>query len=388
MSEYSISYHVRVGDSRAVQKRLRQAKFSGITFGPANSWLTFVPYADSARYRNADGLRFANSLCKLTGLAILHYCYAEDHGWSFTLVRADCPLVQFACWWNPRPSVERDQFDPLALAPFIASELLEPLLRSFDHNEAFDTQPAYRFAELLGLPAYKWLSPELAQNHTDDLLAQGGRKLGTKPAGAATRLRLPPNRKLELPQPYLSAREALDLIVPLMAGFKPPWSLTMLTTNGSRLPDGRGVWQARWRYGDTGDMVWALLLKDGRLSFSAHTSPSHMTDFLPKAMELPERWLDSTHIAPIVERLPVPDGFTKSYLPGMMMLRSFNDLPLAWVIHFSGERNVESFACWRVIIDAVSGNVMAEHLGRLEGSQVIPARQRVKGGDWEDLTAP
>jgi hypothetical protein len=390
MSEYSISYHIRVGDSLEVQKLLRQAKFSGVTFGPANGWLTFVPYADSARYRNADGPRFAVYLCKLTGLAILYYCYAEDHGWTFALARADCPLVQFACWWDPRPSVERDQFDPLALAPFVASELLEPLLRSFDHNEAFDAQPAYRFAELLGLPAYQWLSPELAQNHTDDLLAQGGRKLGTKPAGAATRLRLPPNRKIELPQPYLSGREALDLIVPFMAGFKPPWRLTMLTTQGFCLPDGRGVWQARWRYGDSGDMVWVALLKDGRLSFSAHTVPSHLAHLLQKAMELPERWLDSTDIAPIVERLPVPNGFTKlSSLPAIMMLRSFNDLPLAWAIHFSGYRGgAESFASWDIYIDAVSGDVMAEHLGRLEGSQIVPARQRRKGGDWEDLTAP
>lgn len=390
MSEYSISYHLRVGDRRDVQKLLREAKYSGVTFGPANGWLTFVPYADSARYRSADGPRFANYLCKLTGLAVLHYSYAEDHGWSFALARPDCPLVQFACWWDPRPTVERDQFDPLALAPFVASELLEPLLRSFNHTEAFDARPAYRFAELLGLPAYQWLSPELAQNHTHDLLEQGGRKLGTKPRGAATRLRLPPNRKIELPKPYLSAREALNLIAPFMAGFKPPWSLTLLTSQSFLLPDGRGIWQARWRYGDSGDMVWVALLKDGRVSFSAHTVPSYLAHLLMKAMELPERWLDSTDIAVIVERLPVPNGFTnKSSLPGIMMLRSFNDHPLAWQIEFSGyTSSVEPFASWTVYIDPVSGDVMAEQLGRLDGFQIVPARQRVKGGDWENLAAP
>ncbi|MDB5620160.1 MAG: hypothetical protein JWQ24_4398, partial [Tardiphaga sp.] len=110
MSEFSVSYHVRVGDSGEAQKRLRHAKLSGVIFGPANGWLTFVPYADSARYRKADGPGFADYLSGLTGLSFLHYCYAEDHGWTFALARAERPLVQFACWWNPRPTIARDQF--------------------------------------------------------------------------------------------------------------------------------------------------------------------------------------------------------------------------------------------------------------------------------------
>jgi hypothetical protein len=388
MSEYSISYHVRVGDSRDVQKLLREAKFSGVTFGPTNGWLTFVPYADSARYRNAEGPRFAEYLCKLTGLAILYYCYAEDHGWTFALARADCPSIQFACWWDPRPTIERDQLDSLALAPFVASELLEPLLRSFDHKEAVDAQPAYRFAELLGLPAYKWLSPELAQDHTHDLLEQGGRKLGTKPAGAATRLSLPPNRKIELPQPYLSAREVLDLIIPFMAGFKPPWSLTMLSTYGFHLPDGRGIWQARWRYGDSGDTVQVVLLQDGGLSFKADTTPSYGTHLLMSAMDLPEKWLDSTDIVAIVERLAVPEGFAKSSLPAMT-LRSCNGHPHLWEVLFAGDRGVvERFASWTVYIDAVSGAIMAEELGRKDDYMIVPARLRLKGGAWEDLDRP
>jgi hypothetical protein len=388
MSEFSVSYHVRVGDSREVQKLLRQAKLSGVIFGPANGWLTFVPYADSAKYRNAEGLAFADFLSRLTGLPILHYCYAEDHGWTFALARADYPSVRFACWWDPRPTVERDQFDPLVLAPFVATDLLEPLLRSFEHNEAVHAQPAYQFAELLGLPAYKWLSPEVAQDHTQDLLDQAGRKLGTKPAGAATRLRLPPNRQIALPEPHLSARDALDLIAPFMAQFEPPWRLTMLSTYGFRLPDGRGIWQARWRYGDSGDTVQVVLLQDGRLSFHADTAPSHATHLLMKAMDLPERWLDSTDIAEIVARLPVPNGFAGSSL-GAMTLRSFIDHPHLWEILIPGDHNGEKpFASWTIYLDAVSGDVLAEHLGRKVDYQVVPARQRLKDGDWMDVSHP
>jgi len=386
MSEFSISYHVRIGDSHAVQKQLRQAKLSGVIFGPANGWLTFVPYADLTEYRKADGPKFADRLSRLTGLAVLHYCYAEDHGWTFALARTGHPLVQFGCWWDPHPALERDQFDPLALAPFVAPELLEPLLGPHDHEEAVQAQPAYRFAELLGLPAYKWLSPELAQEHTQDLLDQAGRKLGTKPAGAATRLRLPPNRQIALPQPYLTAREALDLIVPFMAQFKPPWSLTMLSTYGFRLPDGRGIWQARWRYGDSGDTVEVVLMQDGRLSFRADTVPSYAMDFVMSAMDLPEKWLDSTDIAAIMARLPVPSGIAKASL-GSMTLRSLNDHPHLWQILIPGDQNgVEPFASWTIYLDAVSGDVLAEELGRKVDYQIVPARLRLKNGDWVDLS--
>jgi hypothetical protein len=43
MSEFSISFHIRFGDGH--EELLRAAKLSGVTFGPANGWLTFVPYA-------------------------------------------------------------------------------------------------------------------------------------------------------------------------------------------------------------------------------------------------------------------------------------------------------------------------------------------------------
>ena len=60
-----------------MQKQLRQAKAAGIVFGPANGWLTFVPYAGLAAYRSAGEARFADYLSKLTGLPVLYYCYAE-----------------------------------------------------------------------------------------------------------------------------------------------------------------------------------------------------------------------------------------------------------------------------------------------------------------------
>ena len=97
MSEFSVSYHIRLAEGIDAQKLLRQAKAAGIVFGPANGWLTFVPYAGLAAYRSAGEARFADYLSNLTGLPVLYYCYAEDHGWSFALADGVRPLVQFAC---------------------------------------------------------------------------------------------------------------------------------------------------------------------------------------------------------------------------------------------------------------------------------------------------
>lgn len=383
MSEFSANYHIRVGERADAQKVLRQAKVSGVVFGPANGWLSFVPYAGLASYRNAGEARFADYLAKQTGLPVLYYCYAEDHGWSFALADKERPLVQFGCWWDPQPAVERDQFDPLALAPFVATEALEPLLRSFDHEDAMRAQPAYRFGELLGLPAYQWLSPDLAQNDTQDLLDRAGRKLGTKPASAAVRFQLPPNRKITFPKPGPSAREALNLITPFMAQFKPPWCLTSVHTYGFAVPDGRGVWRAQWRYGDSGETVQAALLEDGRLLFSADLAPSYATDYLMRAMHLPEKWLDSPDITAIMANLTIPSGFDGGR-SGAMTLRSLNDLPHLWEIVVVGEhRKVGSSTSWTVYVDAVSGEVLAEgHTQKVDGHVLV--RSRVRGGDWQE----
>ena len=183
MSEFSISFHIRVDDRADVEALLLGAKLGGLVFGPANGWLTFVPYGGANPFEYVDGDWFAESLCNVTGCRVLFYCYGEDHGWTFSLLRPDQPLVKFACWWDPSASVERDQFDPQALAPFVALDRLEPVLREFDAMAALHERPAHRFAELLGLPAYEWLSPHLVQDDTPHFLAHGAREIGTKPPG-------------------------------------------------------------------------------------------------------------------------------------------------------------------------------------------------------------
>jgi hypothetical protein len=97
VSEFSSSYHIRTADPREAERRLRRAKISGVVFGPANGWLTFVPYANlPALQRRADSGHFALDLSRVTDSAVLHYRYGEDHGWTFALARPRAPFNRFA----------------------------------------------------------------------------------------------------------------------------------------------------------------------------------------------------------------------------------------------------------------------------------------------------
>jgi hypothetical protein len=155
LSEFSSSYHIRTENARKTQQRLRQSKISGIVFGPANGWLSFVPYENLPAYEQRGDGDFALFLGQILDSTILHYRYGEDHGWTFTLVRPGMPPVNYARWWDPAPGEDRNQLDTNALAPFVSPDALLPLLRGFDNAAAADREPAYRFAELLKLPAYK-----------------------------------------------------------------------------------------------------------------------------------------------------------------------------------------------------------------------------------------
>ncbi|MCK1708222.1 MULTISPECIES: hypothetical protein [unclassified Bradyrhizobium] len=94
--------------------------------------------------------------------------------------------------------------------------------------------------------------------------------------------------------------------------------------------------------------------------FSADSAPSYATDYLMRAMHLPEKWLDSPDITAIMANLTIPSGFDGGR-SGAMTLRSLNDLPHLWEIVVVGEhRKVGSSTSWTVYVDAVSGEVLAE----------------------------
>jgi hypothetical protein len=86
------------------------------------------------------------------------------------------------------------------------------------------TLHAHGFAERLGLPAYRWLSPDYVEKDTQHFINAGARKMGRRPAKPAT-TKLPAPRKLDLPKPGLTAREALMQLKPMLKWCRPPCTL-------------------------------------------------------------------------------------------------------------------------------------------------------------------
>jgi hypothetical protein len=360
----------------------------GLVFGPKGRWLTFVPYSNLPAYQRAEPDAFAADLSRVTGCPVLHYRYGEDHGWTFALARPRTALSRFACWWDPAPTVERNELDLDSLATFAPLTAIEPLLQSVDRQSASEEEPAYRFAELLGFPAYKWLSPDLAQRHTEDFLKEGGRKLGTKPQDISQRLQLPPPRQIALPRDDLSAREALFLIKPFAARFEHPWYLASIGSYGHIRGDGRGDWRPTYRCG-TDVVHLALIAKGlvGRLSFQGQSMPASVVGGLDGAVPLPDEWLDSTDVAAIVARQDVPEGLGEVSL-GLMSLTCRKGVLLHWTVYYCATDRGKEFTSWTLEVAAATGEILLESLGRLVGYAVVPARRRVQCGDWIDLTAP
>jgi hypothetical protein len=86
MSEFSCSFHIRTHNAAETEAALGRARMSGLVFGPANGWLTFVPYPRSEGLPDACD-DHAVAIAIATGQTVLQFQFAEDHGWFVALVR-------------------------------------------------------------------------------------------------------------------------------------------------------------------------------------------------------------------------------------------------------------------------------------------------------------
>lgn len=162
MSEFSESYHLRSISQNDGVELLRRAGLKGFVFPPANAWVTIV--AEGAPYEPNKKLITAN-----TGV-LLHYMYAEDHGWAFSVYSGSEPAVEYGCYWEGDLVIDDSALDLGRLCELVGPcaggeaelclEKIRDVLCPQSHDEVFegDGPPAYRFARLLGLENYRWLS--------------------------------------------------------------------------------------------------------------------------------------------------------------------------------------------------------------------------------------
>lgn len=196
MSEFSSSFHIRTTDAALAERRLVAAKISGLAFGPANGWLTFVPYANSRGFDARDPVGAATALANATGSFVLQFTYAEDHVWLLALVRPGEPVSTFVSSWDPQPRIERDHLDLTVLDDIVPRSQIESFLVP-GRNTPDGAPRAYGFAQALSLPAFRWLSPDLVEADTKHFLKNGERRVGRKRADK--RSKLPPPTRLAKP---------------------------------------------------------------------------------------------------------------------------------------------------------------------------------------------
>ena len=154
MSEFSESFHLRSDSQQNGEDLLRRAALTGAVFSPVRGWVTVVP--ESEMYEAVDQMVASNQ-----GL-LLHYLYAEDHGWQFSLYKNNSIISQYECGWESELAINDSDLNQAALVSLLIEKSREKVLQNIlyppDLNAVIMDPPAYRFANLVGLEHYEWLA--------------------------------------------------------------------------------------------------------------------------------------------------------------------------------------------------------------------------------------
>lgn len=160
MSEFSESYHLRNATQDDAVQLLKRAGLKGIVFPTMMNWTSFVPSG-----RDWEGL---TAIVQANQGFLLHYSYGEDHGWVIDVYQGSEKRSHFEHWWDTSEDIEdldtlraNRPSNQLDLVPF--TEWLQNSNESMDVlQECFEVDGqdrAYRFAELIGLQHFRWISP-------------------------------------------------------------------------------------------------------------------------------------------------------------------------------------------------------------------------------------
>jgi hypothetical protein len=166
MSEFSESYHLRAESQEAAKQLLQKAGVSGYVFPPSNQWVTFVA---------EDGTFEPNSRIVGRNVGLLvHYVYAEDHGWSFAIFKGHDLVVAYKADWDDELHVDGHAFDEAKFRAVVKevggkdpSEWLA-IINTRDLETLLGNDPAKVFARTLGLDHFDWLNYDYASQDRED----------------------------------------------------------------------------------------------------------------------------------------------------------------------------------------------------------------------------
>lgn len=155
MSEFSASYHLRTKKRDDVVNLIKNSSNKGYVFEEANGWVSFVI--------KGPAFDIDDSLISYNPGIIVHYIYAEDHGWELRIFNKDDLVFEYKCDWTDEIHIEKELFDidlikELVIAQGNSVDDLESLFDITDYD--FEEPAAYKFAEKIGLTNYEWVSAD------------------------------------------------------------------------------------------------------------------------------------------------------------------------------------------------------------------------------------
>lgn len=152
MSEFIESFHLRHSNRDEAKTLLTTIGVRGITYKETNGWTTVLPLGENSQVSNISS--------NYRGV-VLHYLYSEDHAWMINLLSNGELISSYVCAWTPVYFVQDDLLDIEAFYPYLLTPDSQSEFKMIfvmdDFEDIFDVNPAFRFAELLGIEHYQWL---------------------------------------------------------------------------------------------------------------------------------------------------------------------------------------------------------------------------------------
>ncbi|MDQ0090131.1 hypothetical protein J2T12_003545 [Paenibacillus anaericanus] len=157
MSEFSASYHLKTDNQQIVVDLIRGSNNEGYVFPEKNGWVTFVV--------KGEAFNIDESIISLNPSVLIHYIYAEDHGWDLRIFNKSEIAFEYGCNWTEEIQIEKSHFDLYFLNELIISQgnSTDGIESLFDIDEDIfdlDEPPAFLIAQKLGLTYYEWLSED------------------------------------------------------------------------------------------------------------------------------------------------------------------------------------------------------------------------------------
>jgi hypothetical protein len=284
---------------------MASGKVRGVVFPPKNGWCTVVPFEGDDRK--------VEELARFFALPVLHYVFAEDHGWSFAMAHNGAIDVRYEASWDEDATVNDKDLEMEVLRPYMLPNVdvhdFESRLRRAGPPDVGEVPIAFEFASALGLPKFQWVSPHyVTLDFKQGRLPKAATVIGEPNPDPV--LPQPAIDTIAIPRSDLSAFEALELVTPKVLEWDPNAHSDVIRSSGDLKKhdtegpmvssEGRtrdhGQWRIRFISKNNGVIVFVTLTASGEVGIKALA-----IDINTRSWDRPDNWIDSTRLMRLIE---------------------------------------------------------------------------------------